>query len=39
MSVRMGFLDHLVVLTEVGDIYRINFFGLPPIRSYLSGSK
>ena len=39
MSVRMGFLDLLVVLTEVGDIYRINFFGLPPIRSYLSGSK
>ena len=35
----MGFLDLLVVLTEVGDIYRINFFGLPPIRSYLSGSK
>ena len=39
MSVRMGFLDLLVVLTEVGDIYRINFFGLPPIRSYLSDSK
>ena len=35
----MGFLDLLVELTEVGDIYRINFFGLHPIRSYLLASK
>ena len=35
----LGLYDLLVVLTEVGDIYRINFFGLPPIRSNLSGSK
>ena len=35
----MGSLDLLVVLTEVSDIGRINFFGLHPIYSDLSGAK
>ena len=35
----LGLHDLLVVLTEVTDKDRIIFFGLHPIRSYLSGSK